>query len=168
MNAGKKEIARPVVQHLCGMAHDEQGAAWWSLRANTPFHGWGRWGQVETTAVALSAVAKWRQVSGADASIDALIDRAILFLLKNADSSGAWATTQATIRTLDALLDVWPGVERNKASSIDVLVNGVRAGTVALPAANEVGGPVTLDISRFGHGGGATEITFAGAASHST
>ena len=54
-------------------------------------------------------VAKWRKIGNGDASIEALIDRGALFLLKNADGKGAWSTTQSTVRALSALLDTWAG-----------------------------------------------------------
>jgi len=162
LDAGKPEIARPAVEHLRTMAQDERGAAWWNLRANTPFHGWGRWGQVETTAMALSALAKWRKSQGADPAADTLMQRAALFLLRNADSSGVWATCQASVRSLSALLDLWSGTNDQKASKVDVLVNGTRAGSVAIPAGNEVQGPVTLNISSSVRRGMDNKIAFAG------
>ena len=50
---------------------------------------------METTALVVSALAKWRKAGNADAAIGALIDRGALFLLKNTDASGAWSTTQS-------------------------------------------------------------------------
>ncbi len=79
----KRELATSTVARLSAMAQDEQGAAYWALRANTPFHGWGRTGQVETTAMVTLALAKW-----GTPELKPLMDRGVLFLLKNADSHG--------------------------------------------------------------------------------
>jgi hypothetical protein len=168
LDAGKPDIAQAAIDHLRAMAQDEQGAVWWDLRANTPFHGWGRWGQVETTAMALTALAKWRKARGADAATDTLMQRGALFLLRNTDASGGWATSQATVRALTALLDLWAGTNGEKASSIEVMVNGTRAGSVAIPAGNEVQGPVTLNISPFVRASITNEISFAGAGASAT
>ena len=162
LDAGKLDVAQPAVEHLRKLARDEQGAAYWSLRANTPFHGWGRWGQVETTALSVSALAKWSKTHCADPATDALIQRGALFLLRNADADGSWATTQATVRVLAALLDLWAGADLHKASNVEVVVNGTRAGIVAIPAGDTIRGPVTLDVSRLLKPGTTNEVSFAG------
>ena len=168
LDAGKPDVARPAIEHLRAMAQNEQGAAWWNLRANTPFHGWGRWGQVETTALAVSALARWRKARGADSATDTLIEHGALFLLGNTDAGGGWATSQATVRVLTALLDLWGGSAGQKDSTIDVLVNGSPAGRVAIPGGNQVHGPVTLDVSRFFRAGMTNEISFAGVGPNAT
>jgi hypothetical protein len=42
---------------LRSLAREEGGAAYWSLETNTPFYGWGLAGRVETTALAVQALA---------------------------------------------------------------------------------------------------------------
>src|ERR1700677_4352622 len=135
-----------------------------TVHANTPFHGWGRWGQVETTAMAVSALAKWRKAHGADAAGDALMRRGAMFLLRNSDSSGAWATSQATVRALMALLDLWSGAKDQKASTMRVLINGAQVADVAIPAATEVRGPVSIDASHYVRAGATNQISLVGAA----
>jgi hypothetical protein len=167
MQEGTKWRGRPSNDYV-GWLRMNRVLAFWSLRANTPFHGWGRSGQVETTALVVSALVKWRKVAGNNADLDTVIDRGVLFLVKNAGSDGAWSTTQATVRVLDALLDVWSRVDQQKGSSVTILVNGVSVGTVAVPAGNVVRGPVIIDTSRFVHSGVANEVAFIGADSHPT
>jgi hypothetical protein len=60
IDARKLELAESTIRRLSEMAQDEQGTAYWAMRANTPFHGWGRSGQIETTGMVLSAFAKWQ------------------------------------------------------------------------------------------------------------
>ncbi|HYH85659.1 MAG TPA: MG2 domain-containing protein, partial [Pyrinomonadaceae bacterium] len=89
-----------------------------------------------------------------------LIDRGLLFLLRNKDRYGVWHSTQATINVLDALLGI---VARDDAASArqtngtppastetaEVFVNGRRAGEIALPPAGELSVPLAFDLSPF-------------------
>ena len=158
IDAGKPELARRAVEDLDATAQDEQGAAYWSRKSNTPFHGWGRSGQVETTALVVSALAKWRKTGDGDASLTALIDRGALFLVKNAEGKGGWSTTQSTVRALAALLDIWAG-EESQSSAVELSVNGVNAGKVAIPRPTAPQGPIILDVSRFMRAGMTNEIS---------
>ncbi|MCX6622003.1 MAG: hypothetical protein NTY38_13225, partial [Acidobacteria bacterium] len=49
LEAGKPELARTAIEQLLSQAQDDHGAAYWHFRANTPFYGFGRSGQQETT-----------------------------------------------------------------------------------------------------------------------
>jgi hypothetical protein len=162
IDAGKLDAARPAIEQLSGMARDEQGAAWWGEQVNSPFHGWGRFGQVESTALCVSALARWRKAAGPDAATEGLMQRGALFLLRNADGSGGWGTSQATVRSLMAMLDLWAGAAAQTAHSIDVLVNGMLAGRVAIPEGKQTRGPVSLNIAQRLHAGADNEISFAG------
>jgi hypothetical protein len=161
MEANKPELAGPVVEQLGRMAQDERGAAYWALRANTPYHGWGRSGQVETTALVVSALARWRKAGHGDAALNTLIDRGALFLLQNAEAGGAWGTSQATTRALMALLESWTSDNSAKAAQVEIRVNGVSGGMVLLPAGRAARAPLRLDISRLLRPG-ANEITLTG------
>jgi hypothetical protein len=161
LEANKPELAGPMVEQLGRLAQDERGAAYWDLRANTPYHGWGRSGQVETTAMVVSALARWRKAGRGNAAMNTLIDRGALFLLQNADAGGAWATSQATVGALTALLDTWSHDDGAKAAQIEVRVNGVSGGKVLLPAGRTVAAPLVLDISRLLRAG-ANEVSLTG------
>ncbi len=161
LEVNKPELAGPIVEQLGRLARDERGAAYWVLRANTPYHGWGRSGQVETTALVVSAMARWRESGHGNEALNVLIDRGALFLLQNADAGGAWATSQATVAALTALLDIWRHDDGAPAAQVEVLVNGVSGGKVLLPAGRTVRAPLMLDISRLLRAG-ANEITLTG------
>ncbi len=77
-----------------------------SLPNPTPFFGSGRAGAVERIAVALKALAAASEAGYEDdpKAIGALIR----LLLESKDEAGAWWTTQATIRALDALIEAAP------------------------------------------------------------
>ena len=149
MDAKKPELAGPAIEQLSGMARDERGTAYWMLKANTPFHGWGRWGQVESTGLAVSALARWRAQGHGDEALSNLIERGALFLLRNTDVSGAWATSQSTVRALTALLDTWRHEDVAQGVDAEVSVNGSAAGRVSLAAGHTLQGPQVVDISRW-------------------
>ncbi|MCA1567535.1 MAG: carboxypeptidase regulatory-like domain-containing protein [Acidobacteria bacterium] len=224
-----EKIAR-ALRRLRALAHDEAGGSYWSLETNTPFHGWGNAGRIETTALAVQALTKAKgagfevkgeagktgvEVEGgrlkdeskADSNVapsapadvapsaranvapplarapsasapapasapaskvaprssDELVDRGLLFLLKNKDRYGVWLSTQATVNVLDALNALSPaGATRGgddkvvsaaqsqtgAAQTVEVFVNGRSAGAVTLPATHEPANPVSLDLSR--------------------
>jgi uncharacterized protein YfaS (alpha-2-macroglobulin family) len=164
MAANKAELAAPVIDQLRRAAQDERGAAWWALRANTPYHGWGRWGQVETTAMVVSALARWRKAGHGDAALNVLIDRGTVFLLRNTSENGAWGTSQSTARALMALLDARNSDDGANAAQIDIRVNGASAGRIAIPAGRSVQAPLMVDVSRLLHAGD-NQISFAGSES---
>ena len=161
MEANKPELAASAIDQLSRTAQDERGAAWWSLRSNTPYHGWGRWGQVETTAVAVSALARWRKLGRGDAALNKLMDRAAMFLLRNTGERGTWATSQSAARALMALLDVRSGDDGGAPAQIELRVNGTSAGKVAIPAGRNVQAPLVVDVSRLLRAGD-NQISFAG------
>ena len=114
-----------------------------------------------TTALVVSALARWRKAGHGDAALNTLIDRGGLFLLRGADAGGAWATSQASVRALTALLDSWSRDDAAKAADVEVQVNGASAGKVVLPAGRSVRAPLVVDIARFLHPG-ANQVSLTG------
>jgi hypothetical protein len=88
-----------------------------------------------------------------------LIERGLLFLLRNKDRYGVWHSTQATINVLDTLLGLvadedaararQPGNASASKDMAEVFVNGRRAGEIALPAAGTLSAPLSFDLSPF-------------------
>ncbi len=143
-DAGERETAAKAREKLRAAARDENGAAYWSLEANTPFYGWGLTGRIETSALAVQALA-------ADAKDD-LTGRGLLFLIRNKDRYGVWYSTQATVNVLDAMLALLLKQDARSSASpgqAEVFVNGRRAGAIDLPAGRELTGPVRIDLSGF-------------------
>lgn len=146
MDAGKFEAAEPAIRRLSAMAQDQQGAAFWDLRANTPFYGWGRGGRVETTALAVRALGRWRKSGHTSPVLTELIDRGALFLLRDSSNAGVWQSGQATVQALAALLETWTG-DSPSPSTADLLVNGQPAGPVTIPGGRSIAGPITIDVT---------------------
>ena len=155
---------------LRALAHEEAGGAYWALETNTPFYGWGLAGRIETTALVVQALTKTAgsrqqavgsgQPEQADSlPVDDLANRGLIFLLRNKDAHGVWLSTQATVNVLDALVALSPergagasGHESAPASraveTVEVFVNGQRAGTLDLPSDERFDAPLALDLSR--------------------
>jgi hypothetical protein len=150
LDAGDNQRAERASARLRRLAHEEGEGSYWSLETNTPFYGWGLAGRIETTALALQALA--RTAKADDEEMQSLISRGLLFLLKGKDRYGVWYSTQATINVLDALtalLSNSPAQADNAGSTATVIVNGKPAATIPLPPAGSLTGPLTYDISKF-------------------
>lgn len=126
-------------------ARSEGGISYWPLHSHTPFYGWGRTGRIEATALAVQALA-------CSAKDSALADSGLLYILRNKDRYGVWHSAQATINVLDTLIfyqenhDTAPS---GSGESAQLIINGQNAGTIALPAAAQLSGPITLDITGY-------------------
>jgi A-macroglobulin complement component/carboxypeptidase family protein/alpha-2-macroglobulin family protein/MG2 domain-containing protein/A-macroglobulin receptor/macroglobulin-like protein len=146
--------AQQAIAKLRALAHEENGASYWSLETNTPFYGWGLAGRVETTALVVQALVRESAQAGSLPYNDELITRGLLFLLREKDRYGVWYSTQATINVLDALLvllarDVDAARVTSTPAAAEIIVNGRGVKSVELPAPNRLVGPMTIDLSQF-------------------
>jgi hypothetical protein len=163
-DAGDAATATRAVARLRTLAHEEGTGSYWSLETNTPFYGWGLAGRIETTALTIQALARAGASHATQQSAtpdDELVNRGLLFLLRNKDRYGVWYSTQATINVFDALVSlvadkdpaqtVRPSAAQNAQANdtAEVFVNGRRAGQVALPPVDKLTAPLTLDLSTF-------------------
>ncbi|HXX18859.1 MAG TPA: MG2 domain-containing protein [Candidatus Acidoferrum sp.] len=143
-----RAAALKVLDRLRSLAHTEAGTSYWSLETNTPFYGWGRAGRLETTALVLEALERGTALQPA-ANDRALMDRAMLFLLRNQDRYGIWYSTQATINVLRAMAASLSGsVNTARDSQATILVDGKPAATIRIPGGGEMSSPVTADLSK--------------------
>ncbi len=167
LDAGDHPAAEKLFARLRSLARDEGGAAYWTLETNTPFYGWGLAGRIETTALVVKAL---QQGGKGD---DELVNRGLLFLMRNKDRYGVWLSTQATVNVLDALLSLnearggsnGPKEKTGAGEAAEVFVNGRRFASVAMPPADRVSGPLAVDLSpALAPGRNRIEIRRAGAA----
>jgi hypothetical protein len=151
MDAGEKKSAEKAIAKLRTLAREEAGTSYWNLESNTPFYGWGLAGRIETTALAVNALkrdgATGRQGDG-EKNND-LMNRGLLFLLRNKDRYGVWLSTQATINVLDTLISLNEGeVARSGAmGGAEIIINGKRVSSVAMPPGGQLSNPITVDLS---------------------
>ena len=133
--------AKPAIEKLRTTSVEEGNTTYWKLETSTPFHGWGLAGRVETTALVVQALAK----SDVDRK---LINRGLLYLLKQKDRYGVWHSTQATVNVLDAMLLLFSNSNQSDAlSATNVVVNGNSVQTLQINERSN--NPVMVDISQF-------------------
>jgi hypothetical protein len=138
---------------LLQLAHREGSSIYWNLEANTtPFYGWGIAGRVETTALAVEALIRMQagKPGDKDQHDDELRDLAqggLQYLLTHKDHYCVWYSTQATENAVEAIIYALRGGDEDApAQDATLLVNGRSAGTLHLPAAKDVVGPVVLEV----------------------
>ena len=81
--------------------HDNDGTHW-TQAGYSPFYGWGHAGDLETTALVLSALSGEVSTSGGEE----IEQDALYYLLRNQDRFGIWESGQATVLVLKALLPI--------------------------------------------------------------
>jgi hypothetical protein len=132
---------------LAELAHREGGAMYWNLETNmSPFYGWGQAGRLETTALAVEALA---MLSKTDASAQDQVSRGVQYLLSHKDPYRVWYSTHASEAVVEALAAAMPpGDDKGEKSRTDIVVNGRKATTIYLPAAKDVVGAIAVDLTQ--------------------
>jgi hypothetical protein len=153
IDAGDEPGAAGATAKLRELVHREGDSTYWSLETNTPFYGWGRAGRVETTALAIQALARSAKSQPGQPSetSDPLVRSGLLFVLKEKDRYGVWYSTQATINVLDTMMTLLATDEAGGkgAGSAAIVVNGQPVASLSLPPGTQTSGPIRADISRF-------------------
>lgn len=175
MDAGEKKGAEKAVAKLRTLAREEAGTSYWNLESNTPFYGWGIAGRIETTALAVNALKRAVAAESGRAAerdkADSLVDRGLLFLLRNKDRYGVWLSTQATINVLDTLIGLNEGevAMSGAAGGAEIVVNGKPVSSVAMPPGGQLSNPITVDLSSFlSRGNNRVEIRRSGDATRAS
>jgi uncharacterized protein YfaS (alpha-2-macroglobulin family) len=129
LRPGAKQAA-PYLDRLVALRQSAGGGklVWWDGAGRTTFHGAGRSGNIETTALACLALLT------ADRE-PAAVRGALGWLATQRDGSGAWHSTQATVLALKALL---AGTGRplgaDQERRIDITLDGKPVENVVIPA----------------------------------
>jgi len=138
-------VSANALKRLRSLARTERGFTYWNLETNTPFYGWGLAGRIETSALALQALA-----AGGNIGDKPLIDGGMLFLLRNKDRYGVWHSTQATVRVLQAILaGAQPASGGGNGGPLDVTLNGQSVTRVTVPPDSELAGPIRIELASF-------------------
>jgi hypothetical protein len=147
---------------LISSADRDHDGTHWMRNGQLPFYGWGRAGDMETTAMAFAELRA--QSIAADQT---LLNDALYFLLGGRDEFGIWYSGQATVRVLKALL---PIAEEEIAAppgdaDFTLSVNGAEldasGGQNAHNDARLLNAPRTIDLTSLLKPG-QNSITFAG------
>lgn len=164
-DSGEKSRAEKAVAKLRTLAREEAGTSYWNLESNTPFYGWGLAGRIETTALALNALKR-----DGEKNSD-LVNRGLLFLLRNKDRYGVWLSTQATINVLNTLISLNEGevATSGATGAAEIVVNGRRVSSARMPPAGQLSDPITVDLSSFlNRGSNRVEIRRSGNANRAS
>ena len=89
----------------------------WSAAHRTIYHGSGRAGSVETSALAVLALIKGK-------TFTRTVNKGLLHLVQAKDAHGTWYSTQATILAMKALLGAQVGAATAGTTRVQVLVDG--------------------------------------------
>ena len=171
---GNYAIAAAGIQHethianarrlLSRLAHEEGGTTYWNLEANTtPFYGWGSAGRLETTALAVEALARL-QALDRDPTEEEQVNRGLQYLLTHKDRYCTWYSTQATQNVLEAMIVAMPpGTGGTADKSATILVNGATLASIQLPNPSEAAGPKVIEFGKeLSKGSNKVEIRRAG------
>ncbi len=149
------------------LAHREGDTSYWNLEANTsPFYGWGFTGQLETTALAVNALAKLQTVR-VDPDVPEMISRGLQYLLTHKDHYFIWYSTQATQNVLEAMIAALPPAGESASASEAVLkIDGRALRSIKMPNPQDVVGPVTIPLANdLAKGANHLEIARSGSSS---
>jgi len=122
-------VTRRLVDQLDARKESGGGAAWWPAERQTVMHGSGDAATVEATALAAQAFL-------ASDTHRNTVTAALTYLVRQRAPAGAWASTQATILALQALVGGAGGLSERGSGSVAVQVNGRDAGAIQLTEKN--------------------------------
>ena len=152
---GRKEYMARAQRLLDSQAHKEGPTTYWNLEANTsPFYGWGIGGRLETTALAVQALAALKEKTGA-ADTDEEVGRGLQYLLGHKDRYALWYSTQATQNVLEAMIAAMPPAtgDQSAGTTASVVVNGHAVSTLQIPPGDTLAGPAVFELGPYLHKG---------------
>jgi hypothetical protein len=149
LDAKRQEHISNARELLARFAHNEGSTTYWNLEANTtPFYGWGTAGRLETTALAVEALARLEALGG-DSTVAEQLNRGLQYLLTHKDRYACWYSTQATQNVIEAIIAAMPsGTNGTGDDTASVLVNDAKVTDIKLPQATEVVGPRVIDFGK--------------------
>ncbi len=147
VESGRAEHIENAKDVLRRLAHREGDATYWNLEANTsPFYGWGFSGRLETTALAVTALAKL-QSTPADHEVADVTSRGLQYLLTHKDRYAMWYSTQATQNVLEAMIAALPPLTESAGESeATIKINGRLLRSIHLPRPEDAVGPITVSL----------------------
>lgn len=147
-----KEAAFAGAQKLIGLMQTGKDGTYWN-GSSTPFYGWGKTAEIETTALAVKAINDLKTLG--DTSTGHKFENAagggVAFILKNKDQFGVWYSTQTTVTVLDTLIDIQrrsTDQTESLAQNISVSVNGSVVTDLSIDRAT-FNTPITIEIGRY-------------------
>ncbi|NJM53847.1 MAG: hypothetical protein HC846_10930 [Blastocatellia bacterium] len=141
---GDKETAKSIARKLAGFAQPSSEGIFWKSQ-KTPFYGWGKTADIETTALILQAILPYAQ----EKEFDSLLARGLSYLIKNKDGYGVWYSTQTTVNVLDTLTLIQSRTQGNaKNEKTAIFINGKKVTELMLDE-KDLANPFILDVSPY-------------------
>ena len=166
VESGRPEHIANAEAVLKRLAHREGDAMYWNLEANiSPFYGWGFEGRLETTGLAVTALAGL-QKTHPEQDVSDMVSRGLQYLLTHKDHYAMWYSTQATQNVLEAMIAAMPAAPENGAASeATIKINGRMLRSITLPNPQDATGPLTISLpDDLAQGTNKVEVIRAGAA----
>ncbi len=108
-----------ILEQLLVLKTEEGNDIFWQNQEPALMGGYGKTGNIETTALVVQALIKAQR--GAH-----ITNRALDWLIKQKDSRGTWYSTQATIASMKALIALIEGSREKSEGKIEVILNQKR------------------------------------------
>lgn len=121
--------AAALIRQLLSEMKEEEGLAYWPMKGETPTHGRGESGVIETTALACQALLAYGKHP-------AVVSKVNDYIIKKKDPNGTWYSTQATIQALKALVMSIKEATQEVEGTILVSINGKEAATLKIDKTN--------------------------------
>jgi hypothetical protein len=137
---GRPATARRAAERLAAESKVEGPGCYWHIGANTPLDGWGLPGRIETTALAVQALAAVDRHAFADR-----IDCGTRFLTTNKDPFSSWYSTQTTVSVLEAYAAAGLG-SGEPGGTLVVKHDGLEIETLVIPTDAQAMIPVAVDL----------------------
>ena len=146
--SGREDHIANAQSLLTKLAHREGDTTYWNLEANTsPFFGWGQPGRIETTALAVEALALLQE-KHPDHDTAVNVSRGLEYLLTHKDRYAIWYSTQSTQNVIEALIAaIPPAAESDGAPVATVIVNGHTVKSITLPKPQDAAGPINIPLA---------------------
>jgi len=145
LDSGDDALIGDAALRLAKQAHAETGGLYWDLQSNSPFYGWGTAGRYESTGLVVAALAAWAK-KHPNPELESDIRRGLYFLLRGRDHTGFWYSTQATLRSMQALTASSLAFGGLAGSTVQVAVNQRLVKTLTLPQDPNATDPIHLDL----------------------
>ncbi len=156
LDSGDEALLGNAIARLISMGREERGGLYWDMHTNSPFYGWGTAGRYETTGLAVSALAAWRDKHPVSTDLDPYIRRGLVFLLQGRGATGSWSSTQSTLRAMRAIADASSALGNvgGHGGTLEVRSNGRVVKSVTLPGDPKATDPILIDLSAYISPGG--------------
>ena len=139
------EIGDAETAHIAATKLSDNGNSFWTTD-QTPFNGWGKSAEIETTALVLQTFLKLNQ----QANFNTKIGEGFLYLLKNKDEHGVWFSTQTTVNVLDAMI-LYQKLQKTNFSAnekAEIFIGGAKVKEFQI-SGNNLRNPFVFDASQF-------------------